>query len=243
MFARISSRRFKLTFILVVLGSSTLALLAWTQVWVNTVVSTSGTDTLTLAVDGSEASPAITALALAGFALAGALTIAGRIIRVVLGALEMLIGVSVFLATFQVTGNPALSSSSAVTKATGIAGNDSILGVVSKATVTPWPYLALAASGVMLLAGVGIIVTSGRWPGPTRRYQTARMEPAAAARVAQDRAPDPVVDWDELSRGQDPTSDASDASATSGPDASGPAPSGPAAGLPAAENNRARPLE
>ncbi|KGJ75985.1 hypothetical protein GY21_09400 [Cryobacterium roopkundense] len=205
----------KLTFILVVLVASTLALLAWTQVWVNAVVSASGADSLRLAVDGSEASPAITALALAGFALAGALAIAGRIVRVVLGALEVLIGVSVFLSTIQVIANPALASSPVVTAATGVAGTDSILAAVEAATTTPWPYLALGASFVMLLAGVGIIVTSGRWPGPTSRYQTTRMAPAGGNPAAESQTPDPVVDWDELSRGEDPT----------------------------AENNRDRPLE
>ncbi|KFF60594.1 hypothetical protein JF66_03165 [Cryobacterium sp. MLB-32] len=200
-----SPRRVKLTLILAVLGASMLALLAWTQVWVNATVSTSGTDSLALAVDGSEASPAITALALAGFALAGALTIAGRIIRLVLGALEILIGVSVFLATYQVINAPALASSSAVTKATGIAGTESILAVVADASATPWPYLALVASFLMLLAGVGIIITAGRWPGPTSRYQTTRLAPAGGEMGNRDHAPDPVVDWDDLSRGEDPT--------------------------------------
>jgi len=204
-----SPRRFKLRFILVVLAASTLALLAWTQVWVNTAVIGTGAEKLLLAIDGSAASPAITALALAGFALAGALTIAGRVVRVVLGVLESLIGVSVFLASFQVLVDPALASASEVTKATGIAGTESILAVVSESTATPWPYVAVAASVIMVLAGLGISVTAGRWAGATTKYQTTRMEPAAGAAsrsgAERESTPDAVVDWDDLSRGQDPT--------------------------------------
>jgi len=207
--SKTTPRKLKLSLILIALAASTLALLAWTQVWVHAAVLGTGTEDLVLAVDGSEASPAITALALAGFALAGALTIAGRVVRVVLGALEVLIGVSVFIASLQVVTEPALASAPAVTKATGIAGTDSILAVVTEATVTPWPVVALVAAVGMIGCGVAIIVTAGRWPGATTKYQTSRMEPVAGSSVrsepASKSAPDPVVDWDDLSRGQDPT--------------------------------------
>ncbi|MDH6236895.1 Trp biosynthesis-associated membrane protein [Cryobacterium sp. CG_9.6] len=206
--ARTTPRKLKLNFILVVLAASGLALLAWTQVWVYSVVAGSGADPLTLAVDGSEASPAVTALALAGFALAGALTIAGRVIRVVLGALEILLGVSVFLAAYLVLDNPALASAPAVTKATGVAGTESILAAVTSASVTPWPWVALAASVLMGATGLGIVLTASRWPGPTTKYQTTRLVAAAgtsAAAPASSGEPDAVVDWDDLSRGQDPT--------------------------------------
>src|SRR5680860_1330372 len=100
--SRTSPRRLKLVFILLVLVASILALLAWTQVWVYAVVAATDADSLTLAVDGADAAPAVTALALAGFALGGALTIAGRGIRVVLGVLEILLAVSVFLSAYLV---------------------------------------------------------------------------------------------------------------------------------------------
>jgi len=202
--SRMPPRRLKLVFILLVLVASILALLAWTQVWVYAVVAATDADALTLAVDGADAAPAVTALALAGFALAGALTIAGRGIRVVLGVLEILLAVSVFLSAYLVLGNPALASAPAVTQATGIAGTESILSAVSSASVSPWPAVALAASVLMLVTGVGIIATASRWPGPTTRYQTTRLVPADGTPAAR-AEPDAVVDWDDLSRGEDPT--------------------------------------
>lgn len=201
-------RRIKLALILGVLVASGIALLSWTQVWILADVATSGSARDSLEVTGSTASPALTALALAGLALGGALTIAGPVIRVVLGLLEVLLGFSVFLGAFLAVTDPAGASAAAVTAATGISGRESIEAAVIDPTVTAWPFLALAAAVLMALVGVAVVVTARRWPGPTTRYQAVRLEPARpagddAAAAAPTR--DAVDDWDELSRGDDPT--------------------------------------
>ncbi|WP_104139301.1 Trp biosynthesis-associated membrane protein [Cryobacterium sp. Y50] len=207
-----SARRLKLILIFAVLGASSLALLAWTQVWVQAEVGLPDAGTQVLQIDGTIAAPALTALALSGFALAAALTIAGRLIRIVLGALEVLLGFSVFLAAFLAVQDPADASAAAVTAATGIAGHESIQLSVLGTVVTPWPYVAMSAAIVMAGVGVAVIVTSGRWPGPTRKYQAVRFEQVASpdgaqplATPAKTAAGDSVGDWDDLSRGDDPT--------------------------------------
>ncbi|MCU1408977.1 MAG: peptidase [Microbacteriaceae bacterium] len=223
-------RRTKLVIVLTIILASALALLAWTQTWVDATVILQGTATTHLDVTGSTAAPALTALALAGLALAGALTIAGRVIRVVLGVLEVLLGVSVFLAAVTAVINPAGASAAAVTAATGIAGHESIQGGVAGATLSGWPYLALVAACVMTAAGIAVLLTQHRWPGPTTRYQAVRLAPVdspahtrsgAATGAVSDGASEPeseppaaepaaprsdsIGDWDDLSRGEDPT--------------------------------------
>lgn len=212
-----STRRIKLILVVVVILGSALALLAWTQTWVDASVTSQGTAQRHLEVTGSSAAPALTALALAGLALAGALTIAGVVIRVVLGVLEVLLGVSVFIAAFAAVSDPAAASASAVTAATGIAGTESVRSGVVGAALTGWPYLALVAAGIMMVTGVGIVLTARRWPGPTQRYQAVRLEPAeprhgatgeageAGSDAGGDAGSDAIVDWDDLSRGDDPT--------------------------------------
>lgn len=213
-------KRLRLLLILTVLVASTLALLAWTQPWGTLDVTVSGVAgggaIEQIEVDGGIAAPAITALALAGFALAGALTIAGPVIRVVLGVLEILLGASVVVSAFLALSAPAGAGAAAVTAATGIAGRDSVADAVLDSTTTGWPYLALTAGVLMAVTGLLIVFTTRRWPSATKRYQSVRFEPATtdAAGVTPEpgpepsREPDAVVDWDELSRGEDPTSEA-----------------------------------
>ncbi|TFD25923.1 hypothetical protein E3T27_08985 [Cryobacterium lyxosi] len=214
---RMSPRRLKLVLILAILGASALAMLAWTQVWVRAEVGLPDAGTQVLQIDGAIAAPALTALALSGFALAAALTIAGRLIRVVLGALEVLLGFSVFLAAYLAVEDPSQASAAAVTAATGVAGHESIQLSVLGTVVTAWPFVAMGAAVVMAATGVTVITTSARWPGPTRKYQGVRFEPVAAPDGSLKAAPvtvdvsteptpaDSVGDWDDLSRGEDPT--------------------------------------
>jgi uncharacterized membrane protein (TIGR02234 family) len=204
-----TGKRLRLLLIVTVLAASTLALLAWTQVWGSVDVTGSAGVTEQIEVDGSIAAPAITALALAGIALAGALSIAGPVIRVILGILEILLGASVFLSAFFAVTDPAHASAAAVTAATGIAGRDSVASAVQSSTTTLWPYLAVLASVIMAVTGLLIVFTVRAWPGATRRYQSVRFAPvttdAGPSVRRPGRAPDAVVDWDELSRGEDPT--------------------------------------
>ncbi|QYF74946.1 Trp biosynthesis-associated membrane protein [Cryobacterium sp. PAMC25264] len=211
-----SSRRIKPLLILAVIAASGLALLAWTQTWATLQVTLDGASAQALEVTGSIAAPGLTALALAGLALAGALTIAGPVIRIILGLLEILLGVSVILSAGLAIGDPVGAGSAAVTAATGIAGSESTRAGVSQAQLTGWPYLALAAGVFMLIIGLAVCVTARRWPGPTKRYETTRFAPADGAGEptpgtaaetpgGQTRPRDAVDDWDGLTRGDDPT--------------------------------------
>ncbi|POH65504.1 MULTISPECIES: Trp biosynthesis-associated membrane protein [Cryobacterium] len=198
-------RRIKPTLILAVIAASGLALLAWTQVWVTVRLAADGTTQQVLDVTGSIAAPGLTALALAGLALAGALTIAGVVIRTILGLLEALLGVSVILSAALALADPIGASAAAVTTATGLAGVDSTRSAVSIAELTFWPFLALAAGILMLIVGLVVCVTARRWPGPTTRYESTRLEPETDATTGQGRPRDAVDDWDGLTRGDDPT--------------------------------------
>ncbi|MCU1445633.1 Trp biosynthesis-associated membrane protein [Cryobacterium sp.] len=191
--------------VLAVIVASGIALLAWTQVWATVRLAADGTTQQVLDVTGSIAAPGLTALALAGLALAGALTIAGVVIRVILGILEMLLGVSVILSAALAVFDPVRASTAAVTAATGIAGTDSTRAAVSSAALTFWPFLALAAGVLMVLVGLLVCLTARRWPGPTKRYNTTRFEPVTDPGTGASRPRDAVDDWDGLTRGDDPT--------------------------------------
>ncbi|GAA2221766.1 Trp biosynthesis-associated membrane protein [Herbiconiux moechotypicola] len=228
-----SGRRIKLFSILGVLLLSALTFLAWSQSWGSLVLVAGSSGETTLDVPGSVAAPALSALGLAGLALAGALAIAGPVVRLVLGALEVLLGVSVLWSALGALLDPVGAGASVVTTSTGVAGEESIRGLVTVGAESAWPLVAVVLGAGMIVAGVVVIVTVRRWPASGRKYQAVRFESAdgrqsadpselfddetegtgADAESVQRAAPvdaaarrDAAVDdWDELTRGSDPT--------------------------------------
>ena len=200
----------KLPAILATIVGAGLALLSWSQTWYDLLLESSaggGASGDVIAVPGSIASPALAALGLAGLALVAALAIAGPGIRIVLGVLEVLLGGSIVLAASVAIGGPVAAVSPAVTDATGVAGSEPTAALVAAVTPTLWPIAAVIAGAIVILAGVLVLATGTRWPASSRRYRGARLEqsdPAESAHPASDRA---IDDWDELSRGDDPTDD------------------------------------
>lgn len=180
-----------------VLGSG-LVLLAATQNWYALHLSASANHDAAVSVQGSAAAPALTALALAGLALTAALAIGGRIARLVLGVLGLVIGACVLFSAFTAIGDPARAGASAVTTATGVAGEASVTHLVEHIDASIWPWVAVAGGILLLLASLLALVTSSRWPGPSRKYQATRLEPTNSRDSAIDS-------WDELSHGEDPT--------------------------------------
>ena len=190
-------RRPRLSKSIVILASAVLAivaLIASTQVWFGVTL----VDGTTLDVDGQVAAPALSALALTSLVLLGALSIAGRVFRVILGTLELLIAIGVMFSGITAAGNPVSVSAPAISTATGVAGSTSVAELVDTIDGGVWPWLVVVCGALMFIAGVVILVASRRWPLSSRKYQAVRLEPADAERTSVD-------DWDSLSGGNDPT--------------------------------------
>jgi uncharacterized membrane protein (TIGR02234 family) len=187
------ARRLRLLTILAIPVVAALTMLSATQQW--WTVDVTGK---TLEVLGTDASPALSALALTSFALTAALAIAGPVFRFVLAILQVFTGATVLLATISSLANPVATSSSIISEATGVAGENSIADLVDSVTVTGWPTLAIVSGALTLLLGVFLLFTVRRWPTATKKYQAVRTEDPAAPRTS-------VGDWDALSDGADPT--------------------------------------
>jgi len=185
--------RLKLSLLLAGIAFSGLALLSWTQEWFSLTLL----DGAVLRVTGETAAPALTALALTGLVLVGALSIAGPLFRVILGSLQVLLGFTVGLSAVLAIANPLTSSAADITAATGVSG-DLVREQVESSSGTAWPWVALVAGALLVVTGILVVATATRWPGATRKYQAVRMAPAEGPRTAVD-------DWDALSGGDDPT--------------------------------------
>lgn len=227
------NRRSKYLALLALVAGSGFALLSATQTWFSVHLTDVASHVSILGVPGSTAAPALTALSLAGLALTAALAIAGPVFRIVLALLGVLLGVSVLISAGSALADTLRASSSAITTATGVAGEASVRHLVDAVDVQFWPWLAVAGGVLIVLASAAVVVFSRLWPGSSRKYQTrfAAAEGGAAdalptelgapetddeeARaVAEGEAAtgpasldrDTAIDsWDELSRGDDPT--------------------------------------
>lgn len=186
-----TAARLRLTIILVGILVAGLVLLTWTQTWFELVLDGGQK----LSVQGQAAAPALSALGLASLALLGALSIAGRGVRLALGILEAVIGVFVVITVIGVLSNPAAASASTITAATAVSGPESIAALITSTATGAWPSLAIAAGVLTALVGVAVIATGRRWPGPTRKYEAAGADDTGT----------PVGAWDSLSDGSDPT--------------------------------------
>jgi uncharacterized membrane protein (TIGR02234 family) len=201
------SRRMRLYTIVGIGLIAALVFLTTTQNWWTLHLGTT-----TIPVPGTTAAPALSALALTDLALAAALAIAGPVFRLILGLLQLLLAFTVVFSTAVSLANPDQQSEALVSKATGVAGDAPIRGLIHSVTFTAWGGIAIAIGVLAFLAGIWLLLTFRAWPTASRKYQ--------AVKFAQPNGPrDAVFDWDAMSEGADPTAEA--------PAADGPADGGP----------------
>jgi uncharacterized membrane protein (TIGR02234 family) len=191
--ARSRGRRLRLYTIFGLGLIAVFELIATTQNWWTVHLASES-----IGVGGSTAAQALSALALTGLALAAALAIAGPVFRLLLGVLQLLLAFTVVLTSVLSLADPAKASESLISKATGIAGSSAIDALVKSVSITAWGPIAIVLGVLAFLGGIFLLATFRRWPVASRKYQAVRFENADGSR-------DPVIDWDSLSEGKDPT--------------------------------------
>ncbi len=195
-----TAARWRLTGLLAPLVAAVAALLTWSQPWVVVLLD----DGRTVVAGGDVAAPALPPFALAALALVGALALAGVFFRVVLGALQALLGLGVSVSGIIVITDPVASAVPVITEVSGLAGVESVRTIVVTAEATVWPTLAIVAGALGVLAGILVIASARRWPPRTSKYDAARFSSPSVGDDAQ--APvDSTSAWDSLSDGDDPT--------------------------------------
>jgi uncharacterized membrane protein (TIGR02234 family) len=187
-----------------------VGVIASTQTWLTVTLDDGAGHGLTVA--GASAMPVLAPLSLAALALGAALSIVGRVVRIVFGALTVVIGALVaWQAAVIALALPTAAVAATVTEATGITGQAGVDALVAHIEPTPWPAITVVVGGLLVVAGVFTLITSPRWQGSGRRYRTAE---SANGRVASgpsrlgaagSRPHDAIDSWDDLSRGEDPT--------------------------------------
>lgn len=208
-------RRARLLSVVVTVLCGALGVISSTQTWLTVELADAARHVLE--VPGASALPVLAPLSLAVLALGAALSIVGLVLRYVFGALAVLIGaVLAWLTARVVIEHPVSAVASVVTESTGIAGESSVAKLVAAIDTTAWPIVALVVWLVLIVAGAFVLATAHSWTRTGRRYRTddaARGATAAspASRASggarpHDAAGSRAIDeWDDLSRGEDPT--------------------------------------
>ena len=191
-----ASRRGRTSSIVLILVGAAGVLIASTQTWA--IATVEGTD---ITASGSQALALLQPLALAGLALTLALALVGKVTRFIFAALAVVIGVALCAISIPVaTSSPVSAVARAVTDHTGIAGIEGVSSVVSHISFTVWPLVTIIAAVVLTLGGLLALVTGAAWRKGTSRYDAQR-----AAAHSSDGPLDAVHSWDDLTRGDDPS--------------------------------------
>lgn len=192
-------RRARMLAVLGLLASGGIGTIASTQTWIEVILADAGDP---LQVSGADALPLLAPLSLAVLALGAALSIAGNVLRQVIGALGLAAAVVLISGTVPLLSAPPISSvAPALTEATGISGDTTLSGIVDALEPTAWPMIAIVVWTVLALASVLILATAHRWQAGGRRYRQSE----GAAPHSDAEPLDPIDSWDELSQGTDPT--------------------------------------
>ncbi|MBD3940948.1 Trp biosynthesis-associated membrane protein [Microbacterium sp. NEAU-LLC] len=205
-------RRARLLSVVVIVLCGAIGVISSTQTWLTVELADGAHHTLE--VPGASAVPVLAPLSLAVLALGAALSIVGLVLRYLFGALAILIGGTLAWLTAQVAfEHPVSAVASVVTESTGIAGEKAVAQLIATITASGWPAVTLVVWAVLIIAGGFVLVTARGWAGTGRRYRTSDSTTGDAAKSAAPAGPRPhdaagshaIDDWDDLSRGEDPT--------------------------------------
>lgn len=204
-------RRAKAISLLISVSASTLMLLAWSQTWFTFVTVFSTEESPVLEVSGQVVAPGLSALALAGFAITAALSLAGLIVRRILGLLLVAIGLTATVISLISASAPVSASATALTAMSGISNNSELGTIVTSQTVTFWPIMGFVSGVLAFSSGLLVLLTAASWAQAGRKFETSTVRKDQDATTSRDYpasadATGKNVDtWDSLSRGTDPT--------------------------------------
>lgn len=194
--------RARLFAVLAILVGGAAAIISSTQPWLEVTLRAGANEPLS--VPGASAFPLLAPLSLAALALGLALTIVGRPLRYAFGVLAALIGGALAVGSGRIAlAHPLDAVASAVTDATGLAGDQAVADIVGSVAGGAWAFVATVAGILIAAGGVLTLATAHAWRSGGRRYE--RDDDPHAPENEGSRPYDAIDSWDDLSHGADPT--------------------------------------
>jgi hypothetical protein len=182
---RLTSKRLVL---ILVLGAACAILVSGSREWVQGSVDDAVLGASQLRGRGAEVAPGAMAAALVGLASAVAAATSGPVVRVVASCSALLAAVLGATVVISVLADPGGALGAMAAAGTGRSGT-----LVADGGAGAWAWVALLAMVVMGAGGLAAMAGGRRWQGLSSRYD------------AGEPAPGQGSTWDQLSRGEDPT--------------------------------------
>ncbi|MBG6181222.1 Trp biosynthesis-associated membrane protein [Arthrobacter sp. CAN_A1] len=186
------------TVILATVMFSLAAFASTTQTWLTVILPQDAVQTPDLQIPGSDAATAVTAFALVALAAALAVSIAGRIARVLVVAILLIAGVGIVWNSIRVVADPTGAAAPAIGEAIGVS-----TGSGAELVLTVFPWLAAAAGVLLVGTAVWMLIAGRSWNRSSRYEKVAAENPTAPKTTAHS---DEIDSWDQLTKGKDPTS-------------------------------------
>lgn len=196
----LTSKRVVLVLMLV---SASVILVSGSREWVSGSAGDAVLGASVLHGRGSDIAPGALATALVGLASAVAAATAGTVVRVIAAWSAMLAAVLGAVVIIAILADPGTALGTLAATGTGRSGS-----VAAHGQAGSWAWVALSATLVLGFGGLFALVGASRWNGLSSRY-----DPPVAGQTVQtsqlSSAGDPgrrrELEWDQLSRGEDPT--------------------------------------
>ena len=192
--------------LVLMLMSASVILISGSRVWVSGSAGDAVLGASVLHGRGSDIAPGALAAALVGLASAVAAATAGTVVRVIAAWSAMLAAVLGVVVIISVLADPGGVLGTLAAAGTGRSGS-----VVAHGQAGSWAWVALSATLVMGFGGLCALVGASRWNGLSSRF-----DPPVAGHSSQSSQTSQLgstsdlgrrgeVEWDQLSRGEDPT--------------------------------------
>jgi uncharacterized membrane protein (TIGR02234 family) len=182
---RLTSKRFVLV---LVLGAACVILVSGSREWVQGSVDDAVLGASAVRGRGADVAPGAMAAALVGLAAAVAAATSGRVVRVVASCSALLAAVLGAAVVVSVLADPGGALGAMAVAGTGRSGT-----AVADGRAGIWVWAALLAMAAMAAGGVAALAGGRRWEGLSGRYDAGEPGPRQGSA------------WDQLSRGEDPT--------------------------------------
>ena len=199
MINRLTTKRVVL---LLVLVSAVAILVSGSREWVSGSIDDPVLGVSAVRGNGSNVAPGALATALVGLASAVAVATSGRVVRVIAASAALLAAVLGAAVVIGVVVDPAGALGRLAAAGTGRTGT-----AATQSRVGSWAWVALVATLLMGVGGLGALLGGRRWSSLSSAYDA----PVADVASRRDPAGPPVSShdsaWDQLSRGEDPTAE------------------------------------